>query len=148
MDRRTRNRICIWVIFLGLLNLVAYTIVYAQIGGDASNGFIRVGPGGEREYYVAGHFIHGPEGQSARVPAWIWFYSYAHSITIWPTEAAVLVALLILSRPHIIATMKEGSLMQGSTFVAVCATIILLLAAAFTVTFVVRFITELSRAGG
>ncbi len=148
MDRRTRNRICIWVIFLGLLNFVAYAIVYAELGGDATNGYIQRDAKGHREYFVAGHFIHGPEGQPTRVAGWLWVYSYIHSITIWPTEAAILVCLLILGRPHIIATMKEGGLMQGSTFVAVCSTIVILLASTLTIWFLIRFVGELTRAGG
>ncbi len=143
MDRRTRNRICIWVIFLGLLNFVAYTIVYAQLGGDAQNGYVGAGTGGHREYYVAGRFIHGREGGYERVSAWVWIYSYIHSISIWPTEAAVLVCLLILARPHIIATMKERSFMQGSTFVGVCSTMIILAATVLTVQFTIRFVREL-----
>lgn len=147
MDRRTRNRICIWVIFLGLINFAAYAILYAELGGDASNGYVTMRDG-HREYYVRGHFIHGPEGQSARVAPWVWVYSYLHSISIWPTEAAVLVCLLILGRPHIIATMKEDGLMQGGTFVAVCSTIVILLASALTIWFLTRFVGELSRASG
>jgi hypothetical protein len=143
MTRRTRNRICIWVIFLGLLNFVAYTLVYAELGGDARNGYIGRSPEGDREYYVGGHFIRGSEGQFSPVPAWVWIYSYIHSISIWPTEAAVLVCLLILARPHIIATMREGGLMRGSTFIAVCSTIVILLASALTVWFAIRFVIEL-----
>jgi hypothetical protein len=147
MDRRTR--ICIWIIFLGLLNFVAYAILYAEVGGDARNGYIGVSAkDGQREYYVAGHFLRVPEGQFQRVAPWVWIYSYVHSITIWPTEAAVLVCLLILARPHIIATMKENALMQGSTFVAVCSTIVVLLASALTIWFVIRFISQLTAAGG
>lgn len=148
MERRVRNRLCIWIIFLGLINFVAYAVVYAELGGDACNGYIQAGSHGPRQYYVAGHFIHGAEGKSARVAGWVWIYSYVHSITIWPTEAAILVCLLILARPHIVATMKEDSLMQGSTFVAVCSTIIVLLASALTIWFVIRFAGELANPSG
>jgi len=144
MDRRKRNRLCIWVIFLGLLNFVAYAVLYAQIGGDARNGYIGAGPDGERVYYVAGHFIHGRQGRFEQVAGWVWIYSYVHSISLWPTEAAVLLCLLILARPHIIATMKENGVMQGSTFVAVCATTVVLLTGTITVWFTLRFITELT----
>lgn len=146
MDRRTRNRICIWVIFLCLLNFVVYAIVYARIGGDASNGYVKITPAGEREYYVYGHFLRDPDGRPTRVRGWVWIYSYVHSISIWPTEAAVLVCLLILSRPHIIATMKEDSVINGSTFVTVCSTIVVLLAFVLTVWFVMRFVSELTTA--
>ncbi len=39
MDRRTR--ICIRVIVIGLLNFLAYTVVYLAIGGEAVNGWVR-----------------------------------------------------------------------------------------------------------
>ncbi len=145
MDRRTRNRICIWVIFVGLLNLVAYTVVYAELGGDARNGYIGESESGQREYYVGGHFLQDPTGAFRPVAPWVWIYSYAHSITIWPTEAAILVCLFILARPHIIATMKENGIVQGQTFIAVCATIILLFSASLTTWFLIGFIKELSR---
>lgn len=133
------------MIFIGLLNFAAYTIVYAELGGDARNGYIGRTQGAQRDYYVAGHFVHGTEGKFSRVAPWVWVYSYAHTITLWPTQAAILVCLLVLARPHIIATMKENGLMQGQTFVAVCATIILLLSAALTAWFLIGFIKELSR---
>lgn len=144
MDRRTRNRICIWVIFVGLLNLVAYTVVYAELGGDARNGYIGESESGQREYYVGGHFLQDPTGAFRPVAPWVWIYSYAHSISIWPTEAAILVCLLILARPHIVATMKEDSLMPGSTVVTVCITIILLLASTLTAWFTIQFVAELA----
>jgi len=145
MERLTRNRICIWLIFIGLLNFVAYTIVYAELGGDARNGYIgQNDQTGEREYYIAGHFIHGTEGKFERVAPWVWIYSYAHSVTLWPTQAAILLGLLLLARPHIIATMKENGFMQGQTFIAVCATIILLFCASLTTWFLIGFIKELN----
>jgi len=142
MDRRTRNRICIWVIFLGLLNFVAYTILYAQLGGDAINGYIGTHPDGQRAYYVSGHFIRGPAGNSREVAPWVWVYSYIHSISIWASEAAVLICLLILARPHIIATMKERDIMQGPTFVVVCFTLIVLTGSAMTIWFTIGFVSE------
>ena len=57
MDRRRRNRICIWIIVLGLSNFVAYAVIYAVIGGDAPNGYIKE-PNGAPVYYVRGHFVH------------------------------------------------------------------------------------------
>ena len=53
MNRRTRNIICLWIIFLGLTNFVSYTVIYGYIGGDAKNGEISDG-----RYYVRGNFIH------------------------------------------------------------------------------------------
>ena len=38
MPRRRRNKVLIAIIGAGLLNFLAYTIIYAMIGGDAKNG--------------------------------------------------------------------------------------------------------------
>ncbi len=139
MDRRTRNRLCIWIIAIGIANFVAYTVSYWYVGGDAHNGEIREGV-----YYVRGHFLHGAAGAERPVSRGLWLYSYLHSISIWPSIAAVLICNMILARPHIIATMKESSIMQGQTFVAVCSTTILLLSGALTAWFLIGFIRELS----
>ena len=37
MNRRTRNVICLWIIFLGLANFAAYTIAYAYIQARTTN---------------------------------------------------------------------------------------------------------------
>ena len=42
MTRRVRNLVCIWIMVLGLVNFVAYTVVYLYLGGDAMNGKIEV----------------------------------------------------------------------------------------------------------
>lgn len=138
MDRRTRNRVCIWIIGLGLANLLAYTVSYAYLQGDAANGEIRDG-----KYYVRGHFIHGPEGKQKDVSRATWIYSYIHSITIWPTEGLLLVALLILARPHIIATMREDGMVSGQTFVTICITLVVVIVSAITFWFVLDFLRNL-----
>lgn len=138
MDRRTRNRLCIWIIGLGLLNLLAYTVSYAYLQGDAANGEVR----GDN-YYVRGHFLHGPEGKLKSVGQATWIYSYIHSISVWPTEGMVLVALLILARPHIIATMKEDGMIGGQTFVTICITIVVVVVSAITLWFVLDFLRQL-----
>lgn len=137
MKRRSRNLICIWIIVLGLANFVAYTIAYSYIGGDAQNGQIRDG-----KYYVAGHFIHELEGRRCEVPRGVWIYSYLHSISIWPTVAALLLSTLTLARPHIIATMKEGFI-SGHTLITVFTTVIVLIVGAMTAWFVIDFLREL-----
>ncbi len=124
MDRRKRNQLCIWLIFGGVLNLTAYTAVYAYIQGDAINGYVRDG-----QYYVRGHFLKfGPEGEENKVSAGVWVYSYFHSMSIIPTCVAMIVPLMILARPHIIATMNEGRWMRGTTFISVIMTLLIALA--------------------
>jgi len=139
MNRRTRNRICIWVILLGLANLVAYTAVYGYIGGDAKNGGIDE----QGRCYIRGHFVRASTGEKTFVSRATWIYSYIHSISIWPTQAAILIAMLILARPHMIATMKENALIKGTTVVTICTTVIVLLYGMSTVWFVLDFVQEL-----
>lgn len=145
MDRRTRNRICIWLILLGLANFLLYAVIYAVIGGDAPNGYIKHAEDGSATYYVRGHFVHRQIGYEQDVPRWVWFYSYAHSISIWPSIATVLLAMLMLARPHIMATYKRGP-MIGQTVVTVVATVIVLVTSAVMVLFIFDFIRQLSQA--
>ncbi len=67
MQRRTRNIICIWVIFGGLINILAYTILYAELGGDAKNGWKEIihDDSGNRieQYYITGHFLRAGTGR-------------------------------------------------------------------------------------
>lgn len=148
MQRRTRNRLCIWVIFLGLMNYLGYGFSYQYIAGDARNGDIVETTGEDGvthyQYRVRGHHItQGPEGSFTEVSRRTWIYSYIHSITIWPTHAAILVSMFILARADIIATMKEDSWLQGGTFVTVCVTIIVLLAGSSTLWFLLDFVKKL-----
>jgi hypothetical protein len=151
VQRRTRNRICIWLIFAGLLNFLAYTIVYAELGGDAKNGWkdvtIDAATGQKQDiYYIRGHFIRqGPTGSAKGVSQWVWIYSYIHSISLWPTQAMMVICMLILARPHIIATMQESNLIRGPTFIAVVMTITTVLCSAITVWFTIQFLSDLVR---
>lgn len=134
MDRRKRNRICVWLIILGLSNFLVYAIIYAIIGGDAPNGSVRDG-----EFFVRGHFVREFGGFEREVPRWVWIYSYLHSISIWPSIAAVLLAMLVLARPHIMATYQQG-IIKGSTLVTVMATVIVMVTSMIMLIFIVSLI--------
>lgn len=122
---------------LGLSNFILYAVVYAIIGGDAPNGYIDHSDSGP-VYYVRGHFVHRVVGYEQDVPRWVWIYSYIHSISIWPSIAAVLLAMLVLARPHILATYQNG-IMSAPTLVTVMATVIVLVTSAIMLMFVVDF---------
>ena len=140
MLRRRRNKILLWVIILGLANFAAYTLIYWYLQGDASNGKFQDG-----QYYLRGHFIRHLGGQESEpVSRTTWVYSYVHSITIWPTIAAVLVSMAILARPHIIATISSDALVSGNTFVTVFITVVVFLTGASTLYFVMNFVNALS----
>ena len=147
MQRRTRNRICIWLIFSGLINWLAYTVIYAELGGDAKNGWVEIvpttGKHADKKFFISGHFIHGSGGRSCEVPQWVWIYSYVHSISLWPSSGAMIICMLILARPHIITTMKESIWIRGPAFITVVITLTAVLCSAFTVLFTIHFIREL-----
>jgi hypothetical protein len=142
VDRRTRNRICVWLIILGLGNFIVYAAIYAVIGGDAPNGYIKEADG-RLTYYVRGHFVHRSVGYEQDVPRWVWIYSYLHSISIWPSIAAVLLAMLVLARPHIMATYQRG-VMTGATLVTVMATLIVVVTSAVMIWFIKDFAWSLA----
>jgi hypothetical protein len=134
MDRRKRNRLCVWLISIGLVNFIIYAAVYAFIGGDAQNGGIR----DDGTWYVRGHHIHRLLGYEQDVPKWVWIYSYVHSISIWPSIAMVLLAMLMLARPHIVATYQQG-IVHGATLVTVMATVIIFVTSIIMFWFIVGF---------
>lgn len=124
---------------LGLGNFLAYAIGYAVIGGDAHNGSIRDG-----QYFVRGHFIHYASGAEQTVSRRVWIYSYVHSISIWPSIATVLLAMLVLARPHIIATYQQG-IVRGSTLVTVISTLIVFVTGVIMMNFSVEFVRTLMK---
>ena len=70
MKRATRNRILVWVIFLGLLNFAVYTFAYWCLQGDARNGGIRFNtasgaPAEAPEYILRGHFLRVRAGKES-----------------------------------------------------------------------------------
>lgn len=143
------------MIALGLMNFLAYTLIYAELGGDAKNGGIEIAQtddgqpilndAGEPQqvYYIKGHFIHGAAGQRSNVSRWVWIYSYVHSISLWPTQGMLMICMLILAQPHIIATMSEDSWIKGQTFIAVAITLVAVFYSAMSVWFVLDFVGEL-----
>ncbi len=141
MPRRRRNKVLIAIIGAGLLNFLAYTIIYAMIGGDARNGRIDEG-----QCFLRGHFLQlGAEGHATQVSQPVWIYSYIHSISIWPTIGAVLCCMLLLARPHIVATMQEDSLIRGRSFVTAAMTIIVIITGTSMIYFVTGFVQALNK---
>lgn len=146
-NTRRRNQICLLTIMFGLLNFVVFTLGYAALGGDAHNGRVAVTQLADgttqRAYFIRGHFLRTREGREAEVPFAAWVYSYIHSITVWITSAAVIISMLILARPHIIATMR-GSWLDGRTFTTVFVTVVLLATTLVVTRFIYDFIVDLS----
>lgn len=145
---RRRNQICITIIALGLANYLVYTLTYAALGGDAHNGHRQVvhraDGSTEASYYVRGHHLDSLTGREHAVSRGAWVYSYLHSISVPLTWGAVLISMLVLARPHILATMRGGWI-SGQVFVTVFGTIVILISSAATVLFTWHFVVELSR---
>ncbi len=150
LSRRRRNQLCIAIIALGLLNYLAYTLSYAALGGDAQNGYrtlVEDGAGGRTwAYYVRGHFIHSLTGRERAVSRGAWIYSYLHSISVPLTSGAMIISMLVLARPHILATMR-GGWFSGQTFVVAFGTVVILAAVAVMVMFAWSFVDALAGTG-
>jgi hypothetical protein len=146
LPRRRRNKICVWIIAIGTLNFLIYTVIYAALGGDAHNGEVKLletGDGKEEPaYFVRGHFIRSLDGKEARVSRGVWIYSYVHSMSVFVTSAAMIVSMLVLARPHILATMRDGWV-GGQTFVTALTTVVILITSAALFVFVWDFAREL-----
>lgn len=129
LPARRRNQLCLRVIVIGGLNFLLYTITYAAIGGDAVNGDVarvQTPAGYETQYFVRGHFIRSIHGKEGQVSAATWHYSYLHSITLPLTSGAMIISMLVLARPHIVATMRDG-LMSGRTFITGFSVLVVLI---------------------
>ena len=146
LPRRRRNKICIAIIAVGALNFLCYTATYAVLGGDAHNGYRRAveRADGQRhtEHYVRGHFIRNPAGEAALVSEGLWIYSYLHSISMWFTSGAMIISMLVLARPHILATMRDGWV-GGQTFVTVLGTLVVLITLGAAFLFMWDFVTQM-----
>lgn len=147
LPSRRRNQICIAVITLGLLNLIGYTVSYAVIGGDALNGHREVLPtadgGHTATYFVRGHFIRTLHGRERVVSQAVWMYSYLHSISIPLTSGALLISMLVLARPHILATMRGGWL-SGRRFIQAFGGIVVIITVGIALLFTWQFALELT----
>ena len=147
LPMRRRNRICIRIIAIGMLNFLVFTVFYAALGGDAHNGerrSVQLEGGGERyAFFVRGHHIRSLAGRETEVSRTLWIYSYIHSISVLLTSCAMIISMLVLARPHILATMRDGAI-AGRTFVTVFGTIVVLVTSFAVILFVWNFVTQLA----
>lgn len=146
VSKRRRNQICLLIIAIGAVNFIAYTVSYAVIGGDAHNGNRRLitGPDGTQidEYTIRGHFIRDPVGTERPVSRSVWIYSYLHSITVPLTSGAMVISMLILARPHIVATMSTGPV-RGIWYIRAFGLIVILLTAGMALFFAWDFVVQM-----
>jgi hypothetical protein len=131
MDRRTK--ICIWIILIGLGNFLAYSVMYVFIGGEAVSGAIKNDDQGHRTYY-----LKGPTQDEVPVSKQIYIYSGIHSISIWVTVGAVMLAMLTLAKERIVSSMRS-TVVRGRTLITILATVITLTTAVMAIWFVLQF---------
>ncbi len=137
MDRQTR--ICLWVIVLGLANFVGYTIGYVAIGGDAMNGKVRR----DADPDASWHYFISRDGEDVAISRGQWIYSAVHSISVWPTVGAVLLAMLTLAKERIVSSLRS-TILHGRTVMTVLATLIAFISIVMTVWFVLHTIRHLT----
>jgi len=128
MDRRTR--ICIWIIFLGLGNFLAYVILYSFFWGEAVNGHV-LHDGGQLRYFLQ---------SGEEVSRGVFLYSGLHSISIAPTAGAIMLAMLTLAKDRVISSMRR-TIVRGRTVITILAVLITVIALLLTAE-LVRLFTE------
>jgi hypothetical protein len=137
MDRRTK--ICIWIILIGLANFLAYTVIYMFIDGEAIHGSVVRDAQGRGQY-----FLKGPSTQDIPVSKNVYIYSGIHSISIWITVGAVMLAMLTLAKERIVSSMRS-TIVRGRELITIFATVITLTTAVITVWFVLQFASRFTR---
>lgn len=131
MDLKTK--VCIWVILFGMANFLAYTIGYTIVGGESVRGRIyETRVDGEREYRL-------DSGKEVSRDAFV--YIGIHSISIWPTVAAIMLSMLILAKDRIADTMHEA-VVRGRTLCTVLAVVISICTAGLTFQFIREFVNH------
>ena len=132
MDFRTK--ICLITILAGLSNFIAYGVGYAIVGGESIHGHIvEDEKSGDREYYLS-----GIDSKNNKVHRDKYIYIGIHSISIWPTVAAIILSLLTLAKDRIADSMRS-SMMKGRSFCTTMAVLVAIGAAGMTFLFISQF---------
>jgi hypothetical protein len=129
MDLRTK--ICLWVIVIGMANFLAYTIGYTVVGGESVRGKVYEDPATGRRTYELDN------GQ--RVHRDTFIYMGIHSIVLWLSVAAVMLAMLTLAKDRIADSMQSAA-MRGRTFCTVLAVVIGIFIGGMTFQFIHTFV--------
>ena len=136
MDRRTKT--CIWIIQIGLANFLAFSLIYMFIGGEAVSGAIRDDGHGGHEY-----FLKGPSQEDIPVSKGVYIYSGIHSISIWVTVGAVMLAMLVLAKERIASSMRS-TIIRGRTLITILATVITMTTAVIALWFILLFVSHVA----
>ena len=131
------TRICIWIILIGLLNFLAYSLIYMSVGGEAIHGPVTYGADGRATYN-----LKSPSQEDIPVSRGVYIYSGIHSISIWPTVGAVMLAMLTLAKERIVSSMRSA-IVRGRTTITILATIITMIVVVWTIWFILQFVSHL-----
>ena len=126
-----RTAICVWIILIGLANFLAYVIGYSYLWGEANHGHVY--DMGDRYLYVL--------QSGAEVSRCAFIYSGIHSISIWLTVGAVMLAMLTLAKERIASSMRV-TIIRGRTLMTVLATVITITIVSLTIVSTLRFIDK------
>jgi hypothetical protein len=79
------KRILLPVVAVALINFTAFWVIAVAIGGDAVSGKVESG-----RHYLSSH------GKLTEVSRAVYVYSYTHTVSVWVTHPAVLIAAACL----------------------------------------------------
>jgi hypothetical protein len=128
-----RSRICIWIILIGLANFLAYSLTYAFFGGGAVYGSVHRAAKDKLIYRL---------DSGVAVSRGVFIYSGIHSISIWPTVGAIMLAMLTLAKDRVISSMRS-TIVRGRTLLTILATAIGMIVAVMMVWFILHFCASL-----
>ncbi len=137
MDLKTK--ICLWVILIGLVNFLAFALLWFAIGGDAIGGRVVVDSDGDRTF-----FLKSPGQPEVPVSRTVFIYSGIHCISIWITVAAVMLAMLTLAKDRIVSSMRS-TIVHGRMLITILAVVITLAICVITALFIRDFAGHLIR---
>lgn len=118
---------------IGLANFLAFALTYVFFSGGAINGSVHRAPKDKLVYRLDTGVI---------VSRGVFIYSGIHSISIWPTVGAVMLAMLTLAKDRVISSMRS-TIIRGRTLLTILATIIGMIVAMMTVWFILHFCASL-----
>lgn len=127
------TRICILIILIGLANFLAYSLLYMFIGGEAIHGPVTYTPDGRATYH-----LKSPGQEDIPVSKGVYIYSGVHSISIWPTVGAVMLAMLTLAKERIASSMRS-TIVRGRTLITILATVIAFTTIVIALWFILQF---------
>jgi len=118
---------------IGLVNFLAYVVLYWFFWGEAVNGHVE----------ARGEGLHYFLQSGQEVSRAVFLYSGVHSISIAPTVGAIMLAMLTLAKDRVISSMRR-TIVRGRTMITILATAITMIVVVWTVWFILQFSKNLT----